>query len=402
MKPLKIFETNHNSHIDEKFHQLDLGNIGNVVYWAKFFEITKNVPGDIVECGIGRGRSMLILCALNYLFDRNEGGQRQIFGYDSFKGFPQPSKEDKSFRNPKKDMIAYCGTGGVWHDWQAAMVSRDGGVPKFNEDLIKIFDYNDSDGLEQIFEDNPNKIAAIVLEHTQFEEPNNDFLQKVRKIANTHDSLLILDEIVTGFRFDLAGAQKYFDIKGDLVCFGKGMANGLPLSAITGPSEFMRIFDDLWVSSTNNSETLSLAGTKAVITEMKEKNTISHCWRIGKILFDGWNEIAEKNNINAKMNGYPIRMDLRCFDNSSVESLPMKSLILQEMVKQNVFMSILGVSYICYSHSKQDIQKTLQSFENVCNFINNKVQNNNYQKYLDGPLPKTIWSMKLPSTKKHN
>jgi len=102
MKPLKIFETNHNSHIDEKFHQLDLGNIGNVVYWAKFFEITKNVPGDIVECGIGRGRSMLILCALNYLFDRNEGGQRQIFGYDSFKGFPQPSKEDKSFRNPKK------------------------------------------------------------------------------------------------------------------------------------------------------------------------------------------------------------------------------------------------------------------------------------------------------------
>ena len=102
MKSLKIFETNHNSHIDEKFHQLDLGNIGNVVYWVKFFEIIKNVPGDIVECGIGRGRSILILCALNYFFDRDEGGQRQIFGYDSFEGFPQPSKEDKSFRNPKK------------------------------------------------------------------------------------------------------------------------------------------------------------------------------------------------------------------------------------------------------------------------------------------------------------
>ena len=200
----------------------------------------------------------------------------------------------------KRDMIAYCGTGGVWHDWQAAMVSRDGGVPAFNRDLIKVFDYNDSDGLEQIFEDNPNQIATIVLEPTQFEEPKNDFLQKVRKIANANDSLLILDEIVTGFRFDMAGAQKYFDIKGDLVCFGKGMANGLPLSAITGPSEFMKTFDDLWVSSTNNSETLSLAGTKAVITEMKEKNTISHCWKIGKILFDGWNKIAEKNNVNAK------------------------------------------------------------------------------------------------------
>lgn len=302
----------------------------------------------------------------------------------------------------KKDIIAYCGSGGVWHDWQAAMVSRDGGVPNFNKDLIKIFDYNDSDGLEQIFEDNPNKIAAIVLEPTQFEEPKNGFLQKVRKIANANDSLLILDEIVTGFRFDLAGAQKYFDIKGDLVCFGKGMANGLPLSAITGPSEFMQTFDNLWVSSTNNSETLSLAGTKAVITEMKEKDTISHCWRIGKILFDGWNKIAEKNNINAKMTGYPIRMDLKCFDNTGVESLPMKSLILQEMVKQNVFMSILGASYICYSHSEQDIHKTLQSFENACDLINNKVKNNDYQKFLEGSLPQTIWSMKLSSIKKHD
>ena len=302
----------------------------------------------------------------------------------------------------KRDTIAYCGTGGVWHDWQAAMVSRDGGVPSFNEELIKIFDYNDSDGLEQIFEDNPNKIAAIVLEPTQFEEPNNNFLQKVRKIANDNDSLLILDEIVTGFRFDLAGGQKYFGIKGDLVCFGKGMSNGLPLSAITGPTEFMKTFDDLWVSSTNNSETLSLAGTKAVITEMKEKNTVQHCWKIGKSLFNEWNKIAVKNNIDAKMTGYPIRMNLRCFDTSGIESLPMKSFILQEMVKQDVFMSILGSSYICYSHSVQDVEKTLQSFENVCSTINKKIEHDNYETSLEGPLPKTIWSMKLPPTKKHN
>lgn len=301
-----------------------------------------------------------------------------------------------------KNKIAYCGTGGVWHDWQAAMVSRDGGVPKFNEELIKIFDYNDIDGLEQIFEDNQNEIATIVLEPTLFEKPKNDFLQRVRKIANENDALLILDEVVTGFRFDLEGAQKYFGIKGDLVCFGKGMANGLPLSAITGPTEFMKIFDELWVSSTNNSETLSLAGTKAVINEMKEKNTIEHCWNIGKILFEGWNKIAEQNNINAKMTGYPIRMELKCFDTSGLESLSMKSFILQEMIKQNIFMSILGASYICYSHSKQDVENTLQSFENVCKIINNEIKNDDYEKFLEGPLPKTIWSMKLPPIKKHN
>ena len=302
----------------------------------------------------------------------------------------------------KKDKIAYCGTGGVWHDWQAAMVSRDGGVPKFNDELIKIFDYNDSDGLEQIFEDNPNQIAAIVIEPVKFEKPNNDFLNKVRKIANQNDALLILDEIVTGFRFDLKGGQKFFNIKGDLVCFGKGMSNGLPLSAITGPEEFMKIFDNLWVSSTNNSESLSLAGTKAVINEMEEKKTIDYCWDIGQKLFEGWNKIAEQNNINAKMTGYPIRIDLKCFDTSGSESLSMKSFILQEMIKQNIFMSVLGATYICYSHSKQDIENTLQSFENVCKIINNKVKNDDYKKFLEGPLPKTIWSMKLPPIKKHN
>jgi len=299
----------------------------------------------------------------------------------------------------KSEKIAYCGTGGVWHDWQAAMVSRDGGVPKFNQDLIKIFDYNDADGLEQIFEDYKEEIATIVLEPTQFEEPHNGFLNKVRKLANENNSILILDEIVTGFRFDLQGAQKYFDIKGDLVCFGKGMANGLPLSAITGPTEFMRIFDELWVSSTNNSETLSMAGTMAVINEMKEKDTIKHCWNIGKQLFEGWNKIMDEKNIDAKMFGYPIRMDFRGFDSKKRESLAMKSLILQEMIKQGIFISILGASYICYSHSSEDVEKTLLALEKACNFINKNITNDNYEKCIDGSLPKTILTMKLPSIK---
>lgn len=300
----------------------------------------------------------------------------------------------------KKDKIAYCGTGGVWHDWQAAMVSRDGGVPKFNQDLLKIFDYNDSEGLEQIFEDNHDEIATIVLEPTMFEPPNNGFLKKVRKLADNNNALLILDEVVTGFRFDLKGAQKYFDIKGDLVCFGKGMGNGLPISAITGPTEFMKIFDEIWVSSTNNSETLSMAGTMAVINEMKEKNTISHCWKIGRKLFDGWNKIVERYNIDAKMYGYPIRMDFKCYDSQKNESLAMKSLLLQEMVKQGIFISILGASYISYSHSEKDIEITLNSLENACDFINKKVTDDNFELYLDGKLPKTIWKMKILPTKK--
>lgn len=299
----------------------------------------------------------------------------------------------------KKDHIAYCGSGGVWHDWYAASISRNDGVPKFNEKLIKIFDYNDHEGLEQIFEDFPSQIGTIVLEPTVYEEPNKKFLKKVRKIADQNNAVLILDEIVTGFRFDIGGAQKYFDIKGDFVCFGKGMGNGLPISAITGKSEFMKIFDKLWVSTTNGSETLSIAGTIFVINEMKNKDTISHCWESGKKLFDGWNKISNNYGINAKMYGYPIRMTLRCYNSKNVESSTMKAFILQEMVKQGIFMSS-GPTFLSYSHSLNDIQKTLNAFENICKFINENLTDDQFEKKLEGEMPKIIYSHTTKSTKK--
>lgn len=299
----------------------------------------------------------------------------------------------------KKNKIAYCGSGGVWHDWYAASISRNQGVPSFNKKLIKIFDYNDSDGLEQIFEDNKNEISSIVLEPSVYEIPKKNFLKKVRKIADKNNAVLILDEVVTGFRFDLGGGQKFFDLKGDFVCFGKGMGNGLPISAITGKSEFMNIFDKLWVSTTNASETLSLAGTIATISEMKEMKTIQKCWKIGKKLFDGWNKIADSYNISSKMIGYPIRMNMRCFDSHGHESIEFKALILQEMVKQGIFMSP-GPSFISYSHSENDIRNTLNAFANVCKFIQKNICNDNFTNFLEGSLPKTIYTHLIKPTKK--
>jgi glutamate-1-semialdehyde aminotransferase len=299
----------------------------------------------------------------------------------------------------QKDGIAYCGSGGVWHDWYASSISRNLGVPKFNQKLIKIFDYNDSDGLEQIFADNPKKIGTIVLEPTIYEKPSKTFLKKVRKIANQNDAVLILDEVVTGFRFDLGGAQQYFDIKGDLVCFGKGMGNGLPISSISGRTEYMKIFDKLWVSTTNASETLSLAGTYATITEMKNKNSISKCWNMGKKLFENWNKIAKKYDLDVKMIGYPIRMTLKCYNSKQKESLQLKALILQEMVKKGIFMSP-GPTFISFSHSLKDITKTLHCFEETCNFISKNVYDDNYQKFLNGTLPQTIFTNFIKSTKK--
>ena len=162
----------------------------------------------------------------------------------------------------------------------------------------------------------------------------------------------------------------------------------------------MKIFDELWVSSSYNSETISLAGTKAVINEMIEKDTISHCWDIGTKLFDGWNKTVESNNIDAKMYGYPIRMDLRCYDSQKNQSLAMRSLLVQEMMKEGIFISPLLAVYLSYSHSESDIEKTLSVLDNACKKINEKVSNDDYEKFLEGKMPKIIWNMSIAPTKK--
>lgn len=103
--PLKDFQKiigfPHQKKLDEQFHALNIGNMISVVYWYEFFKMIQNVPGDVVECGVGRGRSLLIISALNY-FLKGSKKPRKIFAYDSFEGFPSPTVEDESQRNPKK------------------------------------------------------------------------------------------------------------------------------------------------------------------------------------------------------------------------------------------------------------------------------------------------------------
>jgi len=123
MKKLKLISSaGHNSEIDEKFHQLNLINIANVIYWKEMFDMVKDVKGDIVECGVGRGRSLLIISAINYFLDKSEGGDRKIYGYDSFEGFPKPTSEDRSIRNPQE---------GEWSE-------SPSGTYKYSEDFTEL------------------------------------------------------------------------------------------------------------------------------------------------------------------------------------------------------------------------------------------------------------------------
>jgi glutamate-1-semialdehyde aminotransferase len=184
----------------------------------------------------------------------------------------------------KRDNIAYCGSGGVWHDWFTVITSRNAGIPKVLSKMIKKFNYNDIDSLKILFENWKEEIAAVYMEPIFSEYPKNNFLQKVKQLSHKYGAVLIFDEVITGFRFAKGGAQELLKVEADLAVFGKGIGNGMPLGAITGKAEIMKEFDDVFYSTTYGGETLSLAAGCAVIDELKEKPVIKHCWKVGEFL----------------------------------------------------------------------------------------------------------------------
>lgn len=298
----------------------------------------------------------------------------------------------------KRDKIAYCGTMGVQHDWQTAITTRDHGIPKWNKKQIKIFEYNKIETLEEIFEKDGKNIACVCMEPTMFEPPKNNFLQKVKTLTHKHGAVLIFDEIVTGYRFDIGGGQQKFGVVPDIATLGKGLANGMPLGAVVGKTEYMRIFDDVFFSSTNQGETLSLAAGVATIEEITTNNIPKYLWKTGSQLMDGYNSIAKNHDVGISFIGYPVRMRPICVDSNGNESLEIKSLLLQEMVTRGIFLHP-GVDYIGYSHTSDDIKQTLDSFEESVIIIKNAVENNTVRKQLKGKVIKPVFPPKFADKK---
>ena len=134
----------------------------------------------------------------------------------------------------------------------------------------------------------------------------------MKQLAHKHGSILIFDEVVSGFRLANGGAQEFLKTEADLAVFGKGIANGMPLGAITGKRKFMEKFNDIFFSTSYGGETLSLAAGMAVIQELKNKSVIQHCWKLVKFFFSEFNKISDELEVKIKMEGIPVRSSIVC------------------------------------------------------------------------------------------
>jgi glutamate-1-semialdehyde aminotransferase len=287
----------------------------------------------------------------------------------------------------KRDHIAFCGYHGC-HDWYAVTTSLNKGIPEFNADLIHAFEYNKPETLEKIFVEYPDQIAAVIMEQPGI-EPVDNFLQKVMDIAHKYGALFILDEICTGFRYALGGAQEYYGIVPDLACFGKGMANGFSISAVVGKKEFMQELNDIFFSMTFAGETTSMSAAIATIKEIKEKGVIEYIWRQGEKLRKGLQKIAKETEVKMEVPGNPTRSGLVFRDLNNNESLDMKSLFLQETVKRGILFG--GPVYISFSHTDEDINRTLEASYEALEILKKAVDEENIDKYMEGKKIGTVY-----------
>jgi glutamate-1-semialdehyde 2,1-aminomutase len=258
-----------------------------------------------------------------------------------------------------RDGILSCGYHG-WHDWYIGTLPRDAGVPKAVRDLVATFGYNDLASLDASIDDST---AAVILEPMTFDHPDPGFLEGVVEIAHRNGALVIFDEIWTGFRWALGGAQERYGVTPDLATVSKGMGNGVPISALVGRRDVMSVLEtDAFFFSTFGGEALSLAATKATIEIMRRDDVPAHLERIGTAIQEGYDELARSHGLGevTRCKGHPART-LVDFSAEAADPLLQKSLVQQELVRRGILWQ--GFHTIAAAHTDGDVDRTLSAYD---------------------------------------
>jgi glutamate-1-semialdehyde aminotransferase len=265
----------------------------------------------------------------------------------------------------KKDIILMSGYHGM-DDWSIGTTVNNNGVPKDVQKLTDTFEYNDIDSLQEKFNKYKANIAAVILEPIQGNGPKKDYLQKIKKLCEENNALLIFDEVVSGFRYALGGAAELYKVTPDLAAYGKGMANGMPLSFVSGRKEIMSLIGkDVFVSTTFGGENLSLASAIATIRFMKKNNTIEKLWHLGEYLQKELIHLIDKYGFNPfiDINGLPPRNGIifKTYDN--IDSLVYQTMYQKFMLEEGFL--TFGVNNLMHSHSLNDIKRFIAKTEMV-------------------------------------
>lgn len=283
-----------------------------------------------------------------------------------------------------------------YDDWFIGDTVMNAGVPREIRDLTLQFSFNDIDSVKNLFEKYKGEIAALIMEPCDSEEPKNNFLQEVRKLCTEYGVVYILDEMITGFRWDLQGACKYYDVVPDLVTYGKGMANGFSVAALGGKREIMelggltpgkeRVF---LISTTHGAEMSSLGALVETINVYRELNVTDHIWKIGTQLVNGMNEIAKELSLQDYfyITGANCSPNFVVCDKDKNPSFEYRTVFCQELINNGILMPYIAVAY---EHKQQEIDITLEAVRKAMK-VYSEALNGDVRNYISGNIIKPVF-----------
>lgn len=297
-----------------------------------------------------------------------------------------------------RNMVGMCASHPFFsvHDWFIGTTPMAGGIPDPIKKLTAKFYYNDLESAQRMFDENPGQIACVILEAHKYDDPVDNFLHKLKDLCHKNGAIFVLDEMITGFRWHIGGAQKKFNIVPDLSSWGKAMGNGFAISALTGKREIMelgglshdkeRVF---LLSTTHGAETHALAAAIAVIKFYKKNNVIERLYEQGTKLEKGVMKASRDLQLQDKVSivGPPCCSVYTSRDQNNQPSQPFRTLFMQETMKRGL---IMPSSIISYSHSDADVAETVEKIHEAL-VVYKKALAEGIEKYLVGRSVQPVW-----------
>lgn len=282
-------------------------------------------------------------------------------------------------------------------DWFIGDTALQRGIPEEYHSLTINFKYDDIASLQACFDKYPGQIAGVIMEPATGAHPSDGYLQQVKDLCHKNGAILIFDEMITGFRWHLQGAQTYYGVEPDLCTFGKGMANGFSMAAVAGKREFMNVggIKELGMertfltSTTHGGEMAPLGAFIKAIEIYKRDNVVEHLWSYGEQLINGMNAIAKELGIEDYFQavGVPCSPNYITKDKTGAASMAFRTLYSQEMIKNGVLMPWIAISL---AHGKDELEFTLEAVRKTLD-VYAKALEDGYEKYLQGAVIKPVF-----------
>jgi len=291
----------------------------------------------------------------------------------------------------RRDLIAICADQPFFSvdDWFIGTTELNAGIPGVVSEMTLKFRYNDIDSLRTLFNRYPGQIACVVMEPEAVMPPRSGFLQELKQLCAKHGTVLIFDEMITGFRWHLGGAQKFHDVTPDLSTFGKAMGNGFAIAALAGKREIMRLggldHDQprvFLLSTTHGAETHALAASLETIRVYRERNVIEYLWNQGERLRALIAEAVAVNHLEDffVLKGRPCNLVFEARDENRASSQAFRTLFMQELIRGGVIAPSFVVSF---SHSDSDLERTGEVVHRALT-VYRKALDEGIEKYLRG------------------